>query len=87
MVDPEGDGKLNDVRHQRGYTYEDEVSDYFNHFMFISILLPFFEQTTFSQECLPNFAVVMDGFYREHLHAYEEILFIMDGRGFFDVRE
>ncbi|KAL0478818.1 1,2-dihydroxy-3-keto-5-methylthiopentene dioxygenase [Acrasis kona] len=40
-----------------------------------------------SESTLPNFGEMMKKFFEEHLHEFEEIRFILDGEGYFDVRE
>ncbi|CAH3154953.1 unnamed protein product [Porites lobata] len=62
----EKEGKLSEIRAQRGYTYSDCI--------------------TCTPEKLPNYEQKIKMFFEEHLHSDEEIRFIMDGSGYFDVR-
>jgi 1,2-dihydroxy-3-keto-5-methylthiopentene dioxygenase len=38
-------------------------------------------------DTLPNYDTMVKKFYEEHLHEYDEIRFILDGEGWFDVRD
>ncbi|XP_058463703.1 acireductone dioxygenase [Malaya genurostris] len=62
----ETDGVLNKIRHERGYSYEDEI--------------------ICSKECLQDYDEKLKIFFTEHLHTDEEIRFIVEGSGYFDVR-
>lgn len=42
---------------------------------------------TISRKFLEDYEEKQKIFYTEHLHMYEELRFILDGSGYFDVRE
>jgi len=63
----EAEGKLKEIREERGYSYHDILEC--------------------SPTTLENYCEKIKMFYKEHLHADEEVRFCVAGSGYFDVRD
>ncbi|KAH8234719.1 hypothetical protein KR032_002297 [Drosophila birchii] len=68
----QSDETLTELRAKRGYTYDDEARS---------------DIITCSEKCLPDYANKLKAFFTEHLHTDEEIRLVLDGSGYFDVRD
>ena len=81
------DATLKDVRSQRGYNYEDQITispekleNYEAKVGKINIVCV----SVHSDWCLMK---QIKKFFEEHIHSDEEIRYILDGSGYFDVRD
>lgn len=45
------------------------------------------DEISISKDTLDDYENKIKNFYKEHLHTDEEIRFVIDGSGYFDVRE
>uniref|UniRef100_A0A0D6R4G9 Acireductone dioxygenase n=1 Tax=Araucaria cunninghamii TaxID=56994 RepID=A0A0D6R4G9_ARACU len=59
--------QLQQIRKDRGYTYNDII--------------------TCAPDKLPNYHDKLKSFFEEHIHTDEEIRLVLDGSGYFDVRD
>ncbi|XP_042239440.1 1,2-dihydroxy-3-keto-5-methylthiopentene dioxygenase-like [Homarus americanus] len=63
----EGEGKLEEIKKERGYSYADVIQ--------------------VSPEKLHNYEEKIKNFFVEHIHTDEEVRFVTEGSGYFDVRD
>lgn len=63
----ESEGKLAEIKTERGYTYMDVIQ--------------------ISPDKLHNYEEKIKNFFEEHIHIDEEIRFVTEGSGYFDVRD
>lgn len=75
--------KIVDIRMKMKYEYFQKVKVFCDQSIDFSHLL----KIICSEECLPDYANKLKTFFTEHLHSDEEIRFVVDGSGYFDVRE
>jgi 1,2-dihydroxy-3-keto-5-methylthiopentene dioxygenase len=61
------DPKLAQIRLERGYNFEDQV--------------------TCSRDKLPNYDETLKSFFKEHIHEDDETRLVLDGSGYFDIRD
>ncbi|XP_044741812.1 1,2-dihydroxy-3-keto-5-methylthiopentene dioxygenase [Chrysoperla carnea] len=90
--DPEQFIDLKDLYVKSGVEhFEIPVNDYENNDYLQSLRqgmgITYCDEITCSKECMSNYEEKLRIFFEEHLHTDDEIRYVLDGSGYFDVRD